>query len=149
MLTKEDIQVPSDALLEKGVAIIECIEEIPCNPCVAICPVHAISMKDINALPRIDFEKCTGCAKCVGVCPGLAIFVVKTKGDKGLVTLPYEFLPIPKVGEMVDVIDREGTTRGNGEIVRVNTRGNTPVITVQVEKKLVIDIRMIRVHDHG
>jgi Fe-S-cluster-containing hydrogenase component 2 len=141
----KDIQIPSDAQLRKGVVIIECVEEIPCNPCVAVCPAHAISMKDINALPRVDFEKCTGCTKCVGICPGLAIFVVKVTGDNALVTLPYEFLPLPKVGDIVDAVDREGKVRGDVKVVRINSRGNTAVVTVQVEKALAMDVRMIRV----
>jgi len=102
-------------------------------------------MKDINSLPCIDYSKCTGCAKCVGVCPGLAIFVVKTKGDSALVTLPYEFLPLPSVGSTVDAIDREGKKRGDAIVMRVNTKGNTPVVTVQVPTRLAMDIRMIRV----
>ena len=92
ILSMKELQVPSKKQLEKGVAILECVQEIPCNPCVDSCPVHAISMKDINAPPVNDFEKCIGCTKCVGVCPGLAIFVVKVKDDKAWITLPYEFV---------------------------------------------------------
>lgn len=102
-------------------------------------------MKDINALPRIDFEKCTGCTNCVGICPGLAIFVVKIKGDSAFVTLPYEFLPSPKIGDIVDAVDREGKKRGDAKVVRVNARGKTAVVTVQVDKSLAMDVRMIQV----
>ena len=103
-------------------------------------------MKNINALPKIDFQKCTGCTKCVGVCPGLAIFVVKVKGDQALITLPYEFLPIPKIGDVVDAVDREGNIRGKAKIIRTNSRGETTVITIQVEKSLAMEIRMIKVN---
>src|SRR5512136_1764704 len=113
ILSITDLQVPKKKQLEKGVAILECVQEIPCNPCVESCPVHAISMKDINAPPVNDFEKCIGCTKCVGVCPGLAIFVIKTIGKKALVTLPYEFVPIPKVGDVVKALDRTGCVRGD------------------------------------
>ena len=110
-----------------------------------MCPVHSISIKDINALPRIDFEKCTGCTNCVGICPGLAIFVVKVKGDNAFVTLPYEFLLSPKIGDIVDAVDREGKIRGDAKVVRVNARGKTAVVTVQVDKSLAMDVRMIQV----
>jgi Fe-S-cluster-containing hydrogenase component 2 len=130
--------------LKKGVAIIECIQEIPCDPCVAICPVKAISMKDINDTPKIDYDKCTGCKRCVGICPGLAIFVVKLKDDKAQVTLPYEFLPIPKVGETVKALDREGTPRDKAKVIKVNSRGNTTVITIEVKKDLAMEIRNIK-----
>ena len=56
ILSHKDLQIPSQKQLEKGVAILECVQEIPCNPCVDSCPVHAISMKDINAPPVNDFE---------------------------------------------------------------------------------------------
>ena len=99
VLTRHDLlQIPTDKQLEKGVAVIECVQEIPCNPCVDACPVHAISMKDINAPPYVDFDRCTSCTKCVGVCPGLAIFVIKVKENKAWITIPYEFLPVPTVG---------------------------------------------------
>jgi Na+-translocating ferredoxin:NAD+ oxidoreductase RNF subunit RnfB len=36
--------------------------------CMEACPFKAISMGEDN-LPRIDPEKCTGCGKCVKMCP--------------------------------------------------------------------------------
>ena len=33
-LSIRDIRIPSEQHLKKGVACIECIQEIPCNPCV-------------------------------------------------------------------------------------------------------------------
>jgi Fe-S-cluster-containing hydrogenase component 2 len=145
VLTIKDLDLPTDDQLKKGVAIIECIEEIPCNPCVAICPVDAISMKDINDLPKVDFDKCTGCRRCVGICPGLAIFVVKVKDNKALITLPYEFLPIPKVGDIITALDREGNAKGKAKVLKINGSGKTTVITIEVEKKLAMDVRNIRV----
>ena len=111
VLSLKDIKLPTDAQLKKGVAIIECVQEIPCNPCVAICPVNSISMKSINDIPNIDYDKCTGCRRCVGICPGLAIFVVKTIDSKALITLPYEFLPVPNVGDIVTAMDRQGNPK--------------------------------------
>jgi Fe-S-cluster-containing hydrogenase component 2 len=145
VLSKEEIQRPTKKQLEKGIAILECIQEIPCNPCVESCPVHAISMKDINAPPVNDFEACIGCKKCVGVCPGLAIFVVKVKDKKAWVTLPYEFVPVPKVGDGVEALDRAGAVRGNALIKKVVKNGKTMVITVEVDGSLAMDIRNIRV----
>ena len=145
VLSAKDINLPTDAQLKKGVAVIECVQEIPCNPCVAICPVSAISMKSINDLPSIDYNKCTGCRKCVGICPGLAIFVVKLIDSKALVTLPYEFLPVPKVGDIVTALDREGKTKGPAKVVKVNKSEKTTVISIEVEKALAMDVRNIRV----
>lgn len=145
VLSIRDLFLPSDDQLKKGVAIIECVQEIPCNPCVAICPVNAISMNDINDLPKVDFTKCTGCRQCVGICPGLAIFVVKVKDSKALITLPYEFLPVPKVGELVTALDREGNPRGDAKVVKINKKGKTLIITIEVNKNLAMEIRNIKV----
>ncbi len=146
VLSKKDLELPSKEQLEKGVAIIECVQEIPCNPCVDSCPVNAISMKDINALPIIDYDKCIGCGKCVGVCPGLAIFLIKIKDKRALITLQYEFLPIPEVGSKVEALDREGSIVGNAVVKRVIKKGKTMVITVEANEDLAMDIRDIRVN---
>lgn len=145
VLSVTDLHLPSKKHLEKGVAIVECIQEIPCNPCVDICPVHAISMKDINAPPLVDYDACTGCTKCVGICPGLAIFVVKIKEKKGWVTLPYEFLPVPQTGDTVIALDREGKERGMAIVTKLRKQGKTQVITIEVPSQIAMDVRCIRV----
>ncbi len=113
--TKEDVAkvTPPLARLQKGpCAVIECFQKIPCNPCATSCPFGAIERgNDINELPVINWDICTGCGICVVNCPGLAIFVVDlSQPDKAVVKLPYEFLPLPKVGETVTAIRRDGTT---------------------------------------
>jgi Fe-S-cluster-containing hydrogenase component 2 len=145
ILTKKDVKTPTKKQLEKGVAILECVQEIPCNPCVESCPVHAISMKDINAPPINDFEKCIGCTKCVGICPGLAIFVVRVKGDTAWITMPYEFVPAPQVGQMVEALDRTGAVRGKALVKKVIKQGKTMVVTIELDSHLAMDVRNIRV----
>lgn len=91
--------------------IIECFENIPCNPCQTSCPTGAIEVPDnINSLPRIDYSKCTGCGVCVSKCPGLAIFMVKENIEPGydLVVIPYEMLSVPKEGQKVLGLNRDG-----------------------------------------
>jgi Fe-S-cluster-containing hydrogenase component 2 len=145
VLSITDLKVPKKKQLEKGVAILECVQEIPCNPCVESCPVHAISMKDINAPPVNDFEKCIGCTKCVGVCPGLAIFVIKIKDNKAWITLPYEFVTVPKVGDVVQALDRAGRLRGKALVKKVVKQGKTMVVTIEVNSSLAMDVRNIKV----
>ncbi len=144
VLTVDDLVLPSKKQLEKGVAITECIQQIPCNPCVDSCPVNAISMDDINAPPIVDYDTCIACGKCVGVCPGLAIFVVKKIGDTGLLTLPYEFLPIPKKGEQIITIDRHGEPVGTGIVKKVKKQGKTMVVTIELNEKDLMKVRHIR-----
>ncbi len=145
VLSTKDILIPTEEQLKKGVAVIECIQEIPCNPCVDSCPVDAISMKNINAPPIVDYDKCIACGKCVGVCPGLAIFVIKIKEDKALISLPYEFFPVPKKEDTVKALNRKGETVSDATVKRVVKKGKTMVVTIEVEKNLWNEIRNIKV----
>lgn len=66
-----------EALSQKKCVVIECSQNIPCNPCEAACPHHAITVGEpITNLPIVDQEKCIGCGLCVAKCPGQAIFLV-------------------------------------------------------------------------
>lgn len=145
VLTLKDLILPSKEQLKKGVAVIECIQEIPCNPCVDSCPVNAISMKDINALPIVDYDKCIACGNCVGICPGLAIFVIKIQDDKALIILPYELVPVPNVGDIVEALDRYGQKRDTAIVKKVIKKAKTMVITIEVDNNLAMIVRNIRV----
>jgi Fe-S-cluster-containing hydrogenase component 2 len=149
VLSKKDLVLPTKKHLQKGVAISECIQLIPCNPCVESCPVDAISMKDINSIPVIDYDRCISCGKCISVCPGLALFIVKKTDEKGYVTLPYELYPLPKKGQDVEVLDRQGKTIGRGIVSNVKKTGKTMIVTVEVNRNQVMDIRNIRVIDEA
>ncbi|MCD6222531.1 MAG: 4Fe-4S binding protein, partial [Thermoplasmata archaeon] len=59
------LRLPNEEQLRKGVAITECLQPIPCNPCKEVCPTNAIKMDDINDPPLIDYDKCIGCSLCV------------------------------------------------------------------------------------
>ena len=59
--------------MDKKLKII--IENCPQNhkcPAVNVCPVGALSQKDFEA-PIIDYDKCIGCGKCIGIIIGLYI----------------------------------------------------------------------------
>jgi len=145
---------PSEERLRRGpVAIIECFQKIPCDPCFHVCKQGAIKpFKDINDLPEIDFDRCTGCGTCIGGCPGLAIFVVDMSGptQHGSVTLPYEFLPLPKKGDDVLALDRQGEVVGTGTVQKVQRKKNKrSVITIDVPKDLVMVVRNIRIQEES
>jgi Fe-S-cluster-containing hydrogenase component 2 len=145
VLTLKDLRLPTEKQLKKGVAFIECVQEIPCNPCVDVCPFGAITMKDINAPPIVDYDKCTSCRKCVGICPGLAIFVIQNKDGKALITLQYEFLPFPEVGSRVKALDRMGKNIGTAVVKKVIHKKKTMVVTIEVKEDLAMDVRNIKV----
>jgi Fe-S-cluster-containing hydrogenase component 2 len=153
IITAEDFEqvLPAGARTAAGpYAVLECLQEIPCDPCVEACPRGAITIQgNLNELPRIDHELCNGCGLCVAKCPGLAIFVIHPtfSETEALVTMPYEFVPLPRKGEAVDILDREGVRRGRGRVVKVlNTRAQdrTPILSVAVPRELAQQVRFIR-----
>ncbi|MCL2405880.1 MAG: (2Fe-2S)-binding protein [Defluviitaleaceae bacterium] len=142
---------PSDERLSKGpVAVIECFQSIPCDPCATACPRGAIlPFADINDRPVIDNDKCNGCILCMTKCPGLAIMVVDItwSQDRALIKMPYEFRPLPDVGQTVQALDREGTVVAEAEVIRVQynkSMNKVPIVSIAVDKQLVKTIRNIR-----
>ena len=122
--------------------VLHCVQEIPCDPCTAVCPrkLIAIDASDIRKLPVfLDAPPgggCTGCEKCVAVCPGLAITLVDSRKDAEFptVVIPYEFLKDRiKEGDRVVVQDTEGGRLGEVEVVGVRAlKANDRTVLVKV-----------------
>jgi Fe-S-cluster-containing hydrogenase component 2 len=155
--TQKDLEkvMPSKERLKKGpVAVIECFQRIPCNPCYTSCKVGAIKelVEDINDIPELDEDKCIGCGLCVSKCPGLAIFIVDEtySEDEAKIMLPYEFLPLPEEGQIVDALNREGKVVGKARVLQVKNgkyEDKTPLISIAVPKELSMEVRNIRMGD--
>ncbi len=144
VVRKDDLQIPDDERLEEGpVVVMECVENIPCDPCVAACSFGAVEMDEITDTPDVDFDTCTGCAFCVTECPGLAIFVIDCSysEEKCKVTVPYEYLPVPDEGEEVMALDKKGEKVEKAEVTSVRKSGKTYAVTVEVSKDNVWDVR--------
>ncbi len=142
--------MPSKERLEEGpVVVIECAQEIPCNPCEAACHKEAIKIGDsITGLPRLDASKCGGCGLCIAACPGQAIFVVDMtySETEATVQLPYEFLPLPQKGDIVNGLNRAGDRVCDAKVLKVinpKTFDRTAVITVAVPKAFGMEVRCI------
>jgi len=124
----------------KGVhPVIECTQNIPCNPCQEACVKKCIKIGEkITSLPAIDETKeCIGCGMCVASCSGQAIFLVNEEYEQGYaaITLPYEFLPLPEVGSQGKALDRSGKEICAAKIIDVKTKkafDYTHLITMKV-----------------
>lgn len=141
---------PIERINKGPVAVIECYKEIPCNPCETSCRFSAINIgEDINNIPVLNDERCTGCAVCLSKCPGLAIMVIDgSKSDTTvLVKLPYEFLPLPAAGDTVKGLDREGKIIAEVKVIQVQNPKSfdrTPVVTIETDRSIMYKIRNIR-----
>ena len=119
--------------------VIECTQNIPCNPCQDVCPKHCIKVGDhITQLPAIEPDAtCIGCGMCVAACPGQAIFLVDEHPDEGYaeVTFPFEFCEVPQKGETGVALGRDGAAACAAEVVSVRASkafDHTKLVTMRV-----------------
>lgn len=163
MRTKHDSRIihsltgiPSNDRFEKGpVAVIECKEEIPCNPCESACVFGAIKVGEPITNPPVLFEeKCTGCGRCIPKCPGMAIFLIhKNYTDKtSLIKFPYEYLPVPEKGGLVSCVNRNGEIISRGRIIDIKASkkdDGTKIIAMEIPKEYFNDVRGIQIRGDG
>jgi len=142
---------------ETGVfPVLHCNQEIPCDPCTAVCPNHLIEIDrtDIRSLPEFlsnkDGKGCTGCERCVAICPGLAITMVDFRKDPQFptVAIPLEFLKETlRPGDSVVVKDTEGGALGRVEVAAVRAikaNDRTVIVKVRAPKEYAKKIAGIR-----
>jgi sarcosine oxidase, subunit alpha len=126
--------------------VFHCIQEIPCDPCVAACPLGLIKIdqKDIRNLPFYNALEvgCSGCMSCVAKCPGHAVILVdfRSKGEHAFVSLPYEFDEGSiKIGQKVTITDIDGNELCIAPVISIISRKAfqlTKLIKVQVDKQI-------------
>ncbi|MCU0235837.1 MAG: FAD-dependent oxidoreductase [Acidobacteria bacterium] len=137
---------------EEGVMpVIHCLQEIPCNPCSTICPTNSIQLENdpLLGLPRYK-GRCIGCAKCLLICPGLAITLVDYRRDREnpIVTVPYEMSHVPlAVGGKVQAVDIDGNPLGEFEVAAVqqNRENLTRLVRLRVPRALAKRVVAFRV----
>jgi thioredoxin reductase/Fe-S-cluster-containing hydrogenase component 2 len=142
---------------KKGVhPVIECTQNIPCNPCQDSCPRKCIVVgSKITALPVFDEERdCSGCGLCVSACSGQAIFLIDEEYEPGysLITMPYEFLPLPQPGDRGTGLDRSGAEVCGAEVVEVKSKkayDNTSLVTIKVPADMAMRARFFRRQEAG
>ena len=135
--------LPYQAVDKKGIfPIIHCLQEIPCNPCTTACFSNSIKINDSTIMGQPYFDgECMGCAKCLFICPGLAITLVDTRQDieHPIVSIPYEISnKYIKAGDLLEIVDIEGYLLGVYKAIEVKTnkQNKTQQIKTQLPKDL-------------
>jgi thioredoxin reductase/Fe-S-cluster-containing hydrogenase component 2 len=144
--------VPAQEIRSRGLTpVIECTQNIPCDPCRDACRKGCIKIGDtITDLPAVDEEvQCTGCGMCVAACPGQAIFLVDENysDDRAMIVMPYEFHPLPEKGERGEVYDRAGNPLGKAEVLktqRSSVQDGTAVVSVLVPREWAMTARFFK-----
>ncbi len=136
--------------------VIECTQNIPCNPCQDACPKKCIKIGEkITSLPVLDVTKeCSGCGMCVAACSGQAIFLINEEYEEGFaaITIPYEFLPLPNAGNKGEALDRSGRPICEAEIIDVKSRqifDHTHLLTMKVPVEMAMHARFFRSQEAG
>jgi sarcosine oxidase subunit alpha len=141
---------------EDGVfPVIHCTQEIPCDPCSAICPQGLIHIEEMDIRKTPVFlgnNYCCGvCEQCVSICPGLAITLVdyRSNPEKPIVSIPFEYsrerLPENK---KVIVTDTQGNVLAEVPIIDIDsipTSDRTLIIRVEAPKAIARKIAGIQV----
>ncbi|MCR5271525.1 MAG: FAD-dependent oxidoreductase [Lachnospiraceae bacterium] len=132
--------------------VIECTQNIPCNPCQDACKKGCISIgKNITSLPIVvDGSECINCGMCVANCSGQAIFLVdEDKGDGSAeITLPYEFLPLPEEGTKGFGLGRDGKVVCEAVVTKCRSSkafDKTHLLTIKVPKEYAMKARFFKV----
>ena len=136
--------------------VIECTQNIPCNPCQDACPKGCITIgENITSLPVVNPDaQCIGCGMCVASCSGQAIFLVDEDAgaDTATVTLPYEFLPLPKAGDKGQALSRSGAPLCEAEVAGVRSApafDHTNLLTIRVPKAYAMRARFFQPMEGG
>ena len=122
--------------------VLHCRQEIPCNPCVTVCPKKSIKLsgESIMSTPKFTGD-CIGCYKCLLICPGLAVTIVDYRKDpkNPSVALPFEIGGgLVKKGDKVRLAGWEGADLGEGEVIDVKDfkAENTMIVIVKAAPEI-------------
>ncbi len=147
-------EYPGISAAEGVYPVIHCLQEIPCNPCMTVCPKELISTSGhpVMGLPEYSMG-CIGCRKCVAICPGLAITLVDRRKDahRPTVTIPWELGDwTAGVGTDVTVTGWEGLVLGTGTVTGLSRAPGYPgtlLMDISVPGEIANLVAGVRVQD--
>lgn len=135
--------------------ILHCTQEIPCDPCSALCShgLIDVNQRDIRTVPQFlgNESCCEVCEKCVAGCPGLAITLVdyRTNPEDPIVSIPFEFSQETiHYCEQIMTLDTLGNELGFQEVVGIHAIPNhdrTWIIQVQAHRDIAPKIAGVRI----
>ncbi|MBU2572466.1 MAG: (2Fe-2S)-binding protein, partial [Elusimicrobia bacterium] len=133
--------------------VLHCHQEIPCNPCVTVCPKKSIKLDGDSIMNNPSFAgDCIGCFKCILICPGLAVTMVDYRKDKTAptVAVPFEIeRGLVKKGDAVRITDWEGASLGTTVVgdVKDFKAENTLIVIVKATPATADKIASVRLYD--
>ena len=139
-ITKEPAKKDHD---KQVYPVLHCRQEIPCNPCVTVCPKKSIKLSGESIMNTPQFTgDCIGCFKCLVICPGLAITIVDYRKDAAnpSVAIPFEIgRGLVKKGDRVRLTGWEGADLGGAEVLDVKEfkAENTMIVIVKSKPEVV------------
>jgi Fe-S-cluster-containing hydrogenase component 2/bacterioferritin-associated ferredoxin len=152
-IQKIENKVPQDLKLYPH---IRCRQEIPCNPCASVCTQKSISMPSGKITQPPDFKnQCVGCARCVAICPGLAITLVDhcydDTGKTALVTVPWE-MPSGTISAGMEITTSgfSGDVIGKGKVIAIKSskwQNLRSVVALEVPSKEADSVAGIRLYE--
>jgi NADPH-dependent 2,4-dienoyl-CoA reductase/sulfur reductase-like enzyme/Fe-S-cluster-containing hydrogenase component 2/bacterioferritin-associated ferredoxin len=133
--------------------VLHCAQKIPCNPCASVCDrgVIEISGDGLTEPPHLTGNKCTGCHKCLFICPGLAITLVDYRKSRRIptVSIPCEVdTSFLEKGTTIELLDYKGNILGNAEIIAIKQSKNerkTLAVKVLVPADIALHVTGLRI----
>ena len=86
---------------------------------------------------------------CVANCPGLAITIIdKTYSDtEAVIEFPFEYLPLPEVGDTVQAVSRAGEVVCDATVTsvrKIKAYAGTAVVGIAVPKQFADEVRSMK-----
>jgi electron transfer flavoprotein alpha subunit len=72
--------MPEEKKVKKPLGVARPVEGrcIACGSrCLTVCPKHAVGITD-QGVPLVDITRCTGCRRCIKICPAEALEIYYT-----------------------------------------------------------------------